>query len=405
MSLFTTEGTEPRFIALLDIGSASVTGTILFSPHHDEPTVVWSTQEQILLKQITSRGNTGKHLISALMNVVLELGQDGLQALRADHPRAKIERLQVSVAAPWSYTITKQARYEKEQSFQFTNTLYEDLIHKLEQTVTEELHEHEVSDHLGLTVASRTITSILANGYQVAAPHRQPIESLYLSLSNTVIQNYLDEAIRDAHNKVVPQSELQISSFILLLYYVIQELHQEMQEYCIINQTMEATELGIVRNGELVYSTHEPYGIVTLGRDLSEPFGVSLEEVYGFIQAGDFTHRYEKLSTEKQAAVDSILATYHATISELLKQTGDSFTIPKTIYIHTASCTYDFFAEHVEAGATSATGLHHIVHNIDQEVLAKVTGLQPNHSDRSCVELISGFYAHTHKINPRFIPR
>lgn len=404
MALFASLA-APNYVALIDIGSASVTGSIAYSNSNGEVGILWSTQERILLKQLQSREDSGRHLMSALTNVFLELGQDGMQTLRNHDKQAQIEVLQVSLAAPWAYTITKQARYDKETPFTITPALYDDLLHSMEDKVTNELQEHEVSEHLGLRVVSQAVTSILANGYAIAAPRKQTASSLRLTLNNTVIQNYLYDTIKDVHNKVLPKTEMRICSFMLQLYYVLQTTHSEMQEYCIVNQTMEATEIGIVRENELVYSTHQPYGIVTLVRNLADIFAVPMDEIYGFIQSDDFSARYKKLSNTKQSEVDDVLSEYHKVIAELLQQTGDDFTLPKSIFIHTASCTYDFFATHVEIGASAATGMQHIVHSVDQELLKQHTGLTHDRSDKSCVELISAYYYHTHKAAARFIAR
>ncbi len=405
MSLFTHTSDGPQYVALLDIGSASVTGTIAYSDPDGGLEILWSTQERILLKHVKGRAETGRHIMSAFMNVILELGQSGLQAVRAEHPRSRIDTTQVSIAAPWSYTITKKIRYEKEKPFTINHALYRQLLSSMEEKVTNELKEHEVADHLGLRVVSRSLTSLTANGYLLESINGQKASSLTISLSNTVIQNYLHEMIEDAHNKVMPKSDLQIVSYVLALYYVLKDIHPEMQEYCVVNQTLEATELGIVRNGVLCYSTHEPYGIITLCRDLCDVFGVTIDEMYGIIQSDQWSTRYEKLSKEKQAKADAVLETYQETVAELMRQTGDSFTIPKSLYIHTASCTYDFFATYIEHGAALASGLAHIVHNVDEELLRSATGLEPSRSDRSCVELISAYYFHTHKDDPGLIAR
>ena len=403
MRLFAPTNDQPHYIALLDIGSASVTGSVAYSAPDGALEILWSTQERILLKQITNQAETGRRIMSAFMNVVLELGQSGGQAVRDHYPRGSIDTTQVSIAAPWSYTITKNVQYEKEQSFKVSEHLVEQLLSTMKEKIQRELQEHEVADHLGLRVVSRSVTNMQANGYNIDAAHDQTATAVRMSLSNTVIQNYLHEMIVDAHNKVLPKSSLQIVSFVLMLYYVMRYTHSEMQEYCIINQTLEATELGVVRNGILCYSTHEPYGMVTLSRDLATALAIPIEEMYGIIQSNQWEYRYRELATDTQAEVDSILEKYQETIANLLRQTGDSFTIPKSIYMHTLSCTYDFIGPHIELGAAAASGMAHIIHNLDEELVSIAAGFGDGRAAHSCVELVSAVYFHTHKNNPSLI--
>lgn len=395
MAFFASETTRGRYIALLDIGSASVTASLAYSEPEADVEIIWSTCEYVEFKYQKTRREIGKRLMSAFTNCVLELGQQGFQVMRERNSSAHIDSTQVSVAAPWSYTVTKHANYNKDKSFIVTNGLYRQLLDSLETAVSDDLAEHEAAQELGLEIVSRSVTAFRVNGYNATTPSQQEATSVDLTLSSTIIQNYLYDVIEDAHNKVLVRSELQTISFVLMLYHVLQDIHPEMREYCIINQTMEATEIAVIRNGELTYSTHEPYGIMNLTRDLSEAFGVPVEDMYGAILGDHFQERYNATSTTLQRKVDAVLSAYHQTIGSLMHQTGDGFTIPKSLYVHTSSCTYQFLSEHITQGAKQLTGLTHIAHNVDRELLRECGRVSDPKSERSCVEIVSAYYAHT----------
>lgn len=395
MALLASEATRGRYIALLDIGSASVTASIAYSVPDADVEIIWSTREHVEFKHQKNRHETGKRLMSALTNCVLELGQQGLKVVRERDASAHIHTTQVSVAAPWSYMVTKQVHYSKDTPFVVTNSLYRDLLHSLETAVDDDLAEHEAAQELGLEIVARSVTAFRINGYAASAPAQQEATTLDLTLSNTIIQNYLYDVIEDAHNKVLVRSDLYTISFVLMLYHVLEDIHPEMQEYCIINQTMEATEIAVVRDGKLTYSTHEPYGLMNLARDMSEAFGVPVEDTYGSILSHNFDARYDAASKAVQKKVDAVLSTYHQTIGSLLHQTGDGFTIPKSLYVHTNSCTYKFLSKHITQGAKQLTGLTHISHNVDRELLRECGNVNEQETERSCVEIVSAYYAHT----------
>lgn len=393
MSFFSSRQ-APTYVALLDIGSGSVTATISAAQESGLPKIIWSTQERILVKEAEGNRNTGKKLMSTLMNVALTLGNEGLQALRAYDSHGHIDVTQVSVSAPWSYTITKRASYDKEEEFTVTHKLIREILEASDQKIADELHEHEVSESLDLDIVSRSVTGLYANDYLLTNPRKQKAKTLRLTQSNTVIQKYLTDFITDVHNKVLPKTELRIFSFTLMLYYVLRDIHPEMREYCVINQTLEATELGVVRNGAIVYCTHDTYGIATLVREIAAVTKAPVDATLAHLQDDSFTKLYESLSAKKQEAIDEIITRYQSVVTGLLDETGDAFTIPKTIYLHSLSCTYDFFARHIEKGAEKTTGFGHIVHNVDRELIEIGEPAQQQERSVSCVELISSRFFH-----------
>lgn len=393
MSLFSASQ-APEYVALLDIGSGSVTATISAVQPDDLPMIIWSTQERILVKDAEGGRNTGKKLMATLMNIALQLGNEGLQTLRTYDSHGQISVTQVSVSAPWSYTITKNALYEREEAFTINHKLIQQVLETSDAKIATELQEHESAEELDLEIVSRSVTGLHANGYLIPNPRKQQASSLQITQSNTVIQKYLTDFIEDVHNKVLPSTDLRIHSFVLMLYYVLGDVHPEMQEYCLINQTLEATELGVVRNGALVYCTHDTYGIASLVRDISSITETPVDATLNHLQDDSFTKLYETLSDKKQAAIDEVITRYQAVITGLLDETGDAFTIPKTIYLHSLSCTYDFFARHIERGAEKTTGFGHIVHNIDKELIETGTPAKQSARATSCVELISSRFFH-----------
>jgi hypothetical protein len=397
MSLFATAAKEPDYVALLDIGSGSVTATISSTDEAGEPFLIWSTQERVRIRDASTSEHAGKQLMTCLMNVALALGDDGLQTLRMYDHGAKLKVTQVSVSAPWSYTITKRAKYAQEKPFSITDSLIEEILTNSDEKILKQLHEHENNDGLSLDIVSRTVTGLYANDYLITNPRHQSALSFRVTQSDTVLQTHLIEFIRDVHNKVLPKTELRIFSFVLMLYYVLRDIHPEMQEYCVINQTLEATELGVVRDGAVVYCTHDTYGIASLVREVADATDAPVDATYSHLQQNTFEKFYESLSQKRKDNVDSVLSRYQNVITDLLNETGDSFTIPKSIYLHSMSCTYDFFARHIEKGAERTTGFGHIVHNIDTELLHTKKSDRYKQNARSCVELVSSRFFHKYR--------
>lgn len=109
-------GPDGRYGAILDIGSGSVGVAIVASdPLQKNPEIVWSHRERMLLRDTDTIEQSAKHITTALLNTILTLGSEGIRALRQHEKNSSIETMQVTISAPWSYTITKTVSYTHEE--------------------------------------------------------------------------------------------------------------------------------------------------------------------------------------------------------------------------------------------------------------------------------------------------
>ena len=189
-------------------------------------------------------------------------------------------------------------------------------------------------------------------------------------------------------------------------YFVLQEIVQKGTDYCLVDLTYEATEIGIVRDGVLTYCTHTPYGVFTLAREIADALSVPLEEAYGYLTNEELSEFTNTLSETKKEAIKNIFLNYQIHLSELFKETGDGLTIPKRIYIHGNLETEPFFNAQVQAAATMATKMPHATYNVTGELLTKkfpeevTQGLKQANQDTAL--LISAQFFHTREYQERF---
>lgn len=372
MGFFLSSKNKVRYGALIDIGSGSVLTAIIASDSQkSHPDIIWSTREYAPLRKTTKVSDSAKGVMTSLMNALMALDGEGRKALFEATNQHKINHLQVTVAAPWSYTATKTISYQNEEAFEVTGTLIAELLRTAEQKVTEEMQEQERVHELGLTIVARTTMQIIANGYPIRVTNKQMAETVKVIEANAVVQKYLVDAVADARDKILPETSLSQYSFILPYYFVLVDLIPDVNEFCIVDITYEATEIGIVRDGILTYTTHTPYGAFSLARELAELLGVPLEEAYGYLSCEDLNCFVTNTSEAKREEIEQILAAYRTKLSELFTETGDSLAIPKKIYLHANFSTEEFFSTQILAAAAMATRMQHATYNVTHELLTK----------------------------------
>lgn len=392
--MFEKQRAQKEYAALVDIGSGSVTISIVYSNHKEDKTeVVWTYHERLLLKHADkTRGR--RPLLSNLMQCFLSLGSEGLQHLREFDAQAHINLLQVGISAPWSYTVTKTVDLNNDSPILINKILLNEVRQIAEEKIQNEINENEVASSLDLAVVSRCVTQLRANDYILEDIEQHNATSLSFTLSSVIIQKYLYQALVEARDKVLPNAQLQITSTMLQLYFALRDTLPQIREYCLVNVTLEATEIAVVRNGVFTYSTHEPCGVIDIAKEISDVANIPLAEVYARIQKIK-AHLNQNDEIPESAA---IMQAYQMRIASLLKQTGDDFTIPKSIYMHCTGCAYDFILPYIEGAAESATNFSHIVHIIPEQLAIPWRSTASN----TCIEEISALFFHRYGHDTRF---
>ncbi len=352
MSLFSLHHSTERVGAIVDIGSASVLVAIVVSkPQTIFPTIVWSHREHAPLRNVDSVEQSAKAVMTAFMNALLKFDGEGRQALTEYRGNARITELLCSIAAPWSYTVTKSITYSQDEAFEITDNLIEELVRAALQKITAELNDNESVNDLGLTVISRATLDIQANGYRVKHPEEEMATTLSLNHASAITQEYLVEMIEDMRKKLFPSAEIRKISYMLMLYSVVQDLALETNDTCLVNITYEATEIGVVRDGILHYSTHVPAGAFSLARQIADITAVPLYEAFGYLHTEAPYAFLETLPSTQKEAVEAVFESYITQITELFHETGDDLSIPKHIYLHADLLSEPLFKDLVDKAA------------------------------------------------------
>lgn len=371
MSLFSTKKSNSiRYGAVIEIGSGSVLVSIVQSDSTAKhPTIIWSKREYAPRQATATSLTSAKGVMTALLNAVMQIESEGLPTLKTTSPHARLEITQVSITAPWSYTISKVINYSEEKEFKVSAPLLNKLQSAAEKKVTEELRENELATELGLTIMTRATTDIQANDYKTMNPVGQEVMTLTLTQVSAVAQKYLTDTISELHQKALSKTKLERYSFMLMFHCIIRELHFNATEYCLIDVTFEATEIGIVRGGILRYCTHTTTGISSIARSVASALDIPLAEAYAFLKEPYHTHALGELSELKRLAVNQVFEDYQTAITKLFHETGDSLSIPKMLFLHGSEQSEAFFAKHISSAAKGATKSEHTVYPVTEELL------------------------------------
>jgi hypothetical protein len=371
MGLF-KDDTKVRYGSLIDIGSGSVLVAIIKSdPANTYPEIIWNKREYVPLRQIASINESAKHVMTSLVNALMLLDSEGRRVFQEKTGHNKLPETQVTIAAPWSYTITKSIAYAHEEPFTLSDELIRELLRTAHKKIESDISENEKALQLGLSVISRSLIGLSANGYTIGKASDQKIRSLRVVEASAVAQDYLIEALHDATAKVLPDTKMSLYSFILIYFHLFRHLFKDSAEYCLVDITYEATEIGIVRDGVLNYTTHTPFGSFSLAREIAAILDIPLEEAFGYMHTEDPLTLLGQYSPGKIADVKEVFRQYEGRLSSLFHETGDTLAIPKKIFLHGNLESEAFFSKRVGEGARLATNASHAMYSASTELVKR----------------------------------
>lgn len=352
--------TKESLTLAVDIGSGSV-GIALVHHTDDNATssVLWTHREYTGINDTVKRP-TINVIKTALLNAFLEFDMSGRQSMPEHLSARDIVTTQVLINAPWVLTITKTVTYSQEHSFNVTDNLIQQIIEAAHKETAAAMKELPNADEL-ITIQSKPMT-IVANGYQITSWEKATARTLRVDLATSLTHISLLEVIKEMHEKTLPATNLQVHAHTTALYACLRTLHPEITESCLLNITTEATEIAIVRNGTIQYITSIPSGTYTLARKLADKTGSLTEEAYSYLK-----QPYEDLVSNVTAK--NIITAYESDLTVAFKETGDTLTIPRTIYVHIDQAIHEAFLEAITRAAKDSTGLAHAAHYLTGEIL------------------------------------
>lgn len=303
------------------------------------------------------------------MNIFLELGSTGIRTLTAHSPRAELQNIQVSLAAPWQYTAAKTVSFRDKEDFIVDTELLRDLKRKAREQAESEADTSEQLHTFGIELIAQETINLNINGYHVEDPLKKKARELSFVQIIMLGDKNITETVKEARDRVVPKAKLTMTSFIFMFHTIMMRLYPHTHEACIIDITNEATEIGIIRDGALRFVSHIPVGAYTLARTIAEELSISVEEAFTYLKTGT-DHDSTRIPEKHSYIVEQVSEVYRDELKKLLSTTGDSLSIPSSIFIHADIHTEQFFSSTAKYAAKGVTGNDHIVHLITSKLIS-----------------------------------
>lgn len=338
---------DRRCGVVIDIGSASVAiGIVVSDADAPAPELIWSNVERCPIAEELNLSELSKRVTTTLANNMLTLGSAGLTALADFDSTLTIQSCDVTVSAPWTYTVPKRIHATFDEPTEITKKLVADLVKTAEDSIMQTFGNNDVFAELGLTRINSDTTSFTLNGYTVREPYGHEVTDLALTRLVSVCQKRLFDAISETHDKIIPKSKLRVGAFMSQLHHSPITATTGQKTYGLIDASGEAIEVGIVIDSHLSSVMHVVWGHYAAARSIRITTQEPLESALARLKNSD--------------TITPAHAQYSSKLLEAISRAAMQSELPSHFYVH------------------CETGYHELVTRIAEKALALLGAHAPS---------------------------
>lgn len=237
MALFPFGKKKTRSIALVDIGSASVGGAYAHYEEGKPPIIYYTARVDVEVRE----GETVRDgMLRSLAFLERLLIEEGAPALRRETGSAVIEKVLVSVAAPWQDTLVTTTNIQQKNAFTFTHAHLAEAVKR-----TAVVAKDRIS-------SGHTVVATILNGYETPNPFGKHVTRAELVILASTLEKEAAHAIQASLRKAFHTNEIELTAFAPVAYTVFRDLYPHQKDFIVLDVSGTGTDAAFVKRGLLV---------------------------------------------------------------------------------------------------------------------------------------------------------
>jgi cell division ATPase FtsA len=324
--LFTSKKNKKKTaIAIFDIGSGSVGGAIVQLPNIEGelPTIIKSIRTDIISSEINNFDILLENMLRAL-NVTS-------QSLIKNNSIVIKETMCV-LASPWYLSETKVIKIEKESPFVFTENQANELFKKEVNNLSEVYKKKYDSLDIPELIES-LIMGVSLDGQKTDKPIGKKCKSVELNLLVTLSPTFLLDKIRENISKTFHHTPIRFSSFVVSSYIAIRDKYISTNSYILIDIGGETTDISIMIDNILKYSTSFPEGKKTFFRYISKYKAIELrdaEELFKLYTSDNISFSHKSKTDHIFTSLETM---WHDNFIKCFNNLTKGIVLPKVVFL------------------------------------------------------------------------
>jgi hypothetical protein len=242
-------------LALIDIDSASVGVALAQIGIDGSPTIYYTVREFTEAKE---HENSSEAMLRTLEGVSKNLVSKGAPILRKETGSGHIDRIIVSIGAPWQKTTIRIEAISETKPFIFTQALLAEITRK----------GGEVPE--GFMTSGESVIATLLNGYETPRPFGKKVTRADMIVLSSLIDKSIANEVEKVLRKTYHTHALRLTAFASIAYEVFRDIYPHEKDFLVLEVSGEATDVAFVKRGLLVDVATNAHGVNDLIRGASE---------------------------------------------------------------------------------------------------------------------------------------
>ena len=354
MGLFGKKKKGEKIIALFDIGSASVGAGLAIVGRDAKPTIVYQTRTPIQFQENMEFERFVDITIAALSKATHTLITEGFRHLTfTKHGTRSIDSICVSFASPWYVSQVKVVEHTYDTPQEITRQHITDILQKEEAAfLNSKLSQYAEQTEEKPEIIDRRVIGITLNGYSVDAPYGKKATTCTVTMLLSAISERVHTQVAHVLDSAFHNTPVVYDTFGLIAFSTLRDLLHQTDSFLFCDVTGEVTDVGLVREGDLLRLGSFPEGKRDLVRAVIKKFATKPREAESALAQ----YAREEASSDETLKMEEVVYTHRnvwqKAFQELLTTFNEGYAVPHTVALMADSAVIPIFEGYI-------TGLQH----------------------------------------------
>ncbi len=245
MGLFSSRN-KTESIALIDITAGSVGAAYAHYAKGESPVIYYSTRVPV---ETRDNEEPLDSMLRALEEVEDQLMLTGAPTLRRETGSGHIDRILVSVGAPWQETKVSTKHIQPTHTFIVTRALLANAADDIASAAP------------GRIESGRSIIATILNGYEIGNPFGKRATRADIVVLSSSLDKKASDAIQKSLRRAFHAHDIQLTAFAPVSYAVIRDLYPHQKNFIILEVSDISSDAAFVKHGLLSGVKSAPHGL------------------------------------------------------------------------------------------------------------------------------------------------
>ena len=326
---FLSKKTKNECVLVFDIGSGSIGGAIVLISPGAIPNILYSFRSEMPFQEKATGARLFSLMSRSLSQVVMALSREGFEAAGFGAQRPRIEKILVSLSAPWMVALGTFLQLRNKEPMVVTETVFATLLEhfdKSENGLVENIPKEckSMEGHLQWSVL---------NGYRTAAPFGKEAAEVEFAVFRSFSAPRITERVTGIIADFFHAECVRLHAFSYVSFRAVQKIYPREENFILADVSGEQTEVVIARNGAIADVATFPFGRNYVARLLVKEGGIPAGSIETFFRLSSEGTSASKMTERVRKLLGRVREDWRNSFEKALASASEEPFFPRSVFI------------------------------------------------------------------------